>query len=118
MVMKLVALLSALAVTACGQNHQSSSIAGEPSTAAPKSLCEAYAQATASEQELEAFKVVKPSESKLSPMELAMIQTAVLLVDTSPVTPQAALDIFTDKENGGSLGGDISYSKLKVRGKD
>ncbi len=110
--MKTKLFVAVLALSGCGQAAPTSTVNDSPSTAL--SLCETFAKS----EDLAAFKVVKPAEEALSPMEKAMIQAAVLSTDLTPVTPEQALDIFTDKDNGGSLGGDITYFKIQHNGRE
>jgi hypothetical protein len=56
------------------------------------------------------FKTVVPFQDTLTDVEKGMIQLAVLITDPStPVTPEQALEIFSDLHNDFSLRGDIVY---------
>lgn len=113
--MKFKTILLTLALSACGRAPVNAVSSVKDDTAAPsKSPCAVYAST-----ELDAFKTVNPLNEAVTASEKAMIQTSVLVsgIDT-PVTPDQALDIFTDKENGGSLGGAINYFKVTINGKE
>lgn len=59
------------------------------------------------------FKTVVPYQDTLTDVEKGMIQLAVLITDPStPVTPEQALEIFSDLHNDFSLRGDIVYFKV------
>jgi hypothetical protein len=112
--MKMKMILVALAVTACGKPAATSSVKDNV-VSTPVSLCATYAKT----EDLVAFKSVTPFEETVTDLEKAMIQTAVLMTDSATaVTPDQALDIFSDKENGGSLGGSVSYFKVNHAGKE
>jgi len=112
--MKIRMILVALAVTACGQQTATSSIKDD-SVARQPSLCETYAAT----EDMIAYKSVNPLDEAVSDLEKVMIQTAVLVTGLSaPVTPDQAVDIFSDRENGGSLGGTVSYYKIMHRGSE
>jgi hypothetical protein len=100
----------ALTLSACGQSSDSVVAADSPSSAASKSACETFATT----ENLVATKTVRPLEAAISANEKLMIQTAVLLSVEEALTPDQAVDVFTDRENGGSLGGDISYFEVKA----
>jgi hypothetical protein len=113
--MKFKLILMTLALSACGRAPVTTSSSLKDDTATTtKSACAVYASTT-----LDAYKTVNPLSEAVTASEKAMIQTAVLVsgIDT-PVTPDEALDIFTDKENDGSLGGAISYFKVTVNNKE
>ena len=113
--MKSQFILAALALTACGKPTTTASVVKDDSVTAQSSLCATYANT----QDLVAFKSVNPLTETVSTMEKAMIQAAVLQTDNStPVTPDEAIDIFSDKENGGSLGGTVSYFKVMHGGRE
>jgi hypothetical protein len=107
--MKLKALLASVALTACGQAPVNSQAHSQSDSQNQKTLCQAFAEL----EEPVAATIMNPAQVQPSANELSMIQTTVLLSHVEAVTPSQALDIFTDKENGGSLGGDISYFKIK-----
>ena len=113
--MKSKLFLAALALTACGKPQTTASVVKDDSVNAQSSLCATYAKT----QDLVSFKSVNPLTETVSTVEKAMIQAAVLNNDNStPVTPDEAIDIFSDKENGGSLGGTVSYFKITHNGKE
>ncbi len=111
--MKIKLIFIALAVTACGKPTATSSIKDD-SVTAQSSLCATYAKT----DDLVAFKSVNPFDQAVSDLEKAMIQTAVLMTDTTAVTPDQAVEIFADKEHGGSLGGTVAYYKVTHGGNE
>jgi|GEM_PF-2886174 len=111
--MKSVILVSVLAFSACGlpgAKSQSPASQLKDETATSESLCAAWGR----HENLSAFKIVKPFSEAVSDLEKAMIQVAVMQTDSStPVTPDQAVDIFADRDNGGSLAGEVSYFKMR-----
>lgn len=115
---KATLIVFTLAATACGNaaNDTPSAVKDDQPAPARTSLCEVYASST---QNIDFYKVVDPTTDALSPSEEAMIQTAVIVGGMEDaLTPDEAIDIFTDRENGGDLGGNISYAKLLVNGNE
>ncbi len=113
--MKSQLILATLALTACGKPTTTASVVKDDSVTPQTSLCATYANTG----DLVAFKSVNPLTESITTMEKAMIQAAVLHTDNStPVTPDEAVDIFSDKENDGSLGGKVSYFKVKHGGNE
>ena len=105
-----ITLVLATLLASCGNQASKDSAASLKDETTRESLCAAWGR----QENLTAFKVVKPLENELTDVEKAMIQVAVMQSDSStPVTPDQAVDIFSDRENGGSLGGDISYFKFR-----
>jgi hypothetical protein len=107
--MKLKILLTSIVLTACGQTPTASQAQSSSNGTEQKSLCQSFAAI----ESPSSFKTTNPAQVTPSAVEMSMIQTTVLLSHGEAVTPEQALDIFTDKENGGSLGGDITYYKVK-----
>jgi hypothetical protein len=104
--MKAIYIVATLAMTACGQSQPTASTVKD-ATNAP-SLCEFWAKS----DNLAASRVVQPRDQELSKFELGMVQHTVLHVTGEPVTPAESLAIFTDADNGGSLGGQIEYYEI------
>lgn len=78
--------------------------------AAP-STCETYA----STDDIPAIRIVEPATDTLTDVERGMIQTTILVGNSArPVTVEQAIAEFTDAAHGGSNGGNIVYSEIKV----
>jgi len=112
--MKIKMILVALAVTSCGKPTATSSIKDDTGPS-QLSLCATYVAS----EDLTELKSVNPFTETVSNLEKAMIQTVVLINNTStPVTPDEAVDIFSDRDNRGTLGGTVTYFKINHYGRE
>jgi len=92
-------------------------LAALPASAATKNLCQTYA--AAGEKDLKVVKEVVAFKATLTKEQMGMIQATIVARNPAkPHSAEAALAEFTDKQNQGSNGGNLTYTEMKFGKRD